>query len=153
MKNKRTTLDSIDLDLLQVLQEDARLTSDELARKINVSATTIRRRIRNLIRNDIIRIVAIADPKKIGLSTVVGIHLELNPRTADRAAEELARYKSVRSVSLTTGRFNCMALAVFPSTDDFQNFMRTVISNLEGLTTVETHIFLEFKKGKFIHGD
>ena len=146
-------MDKIDAALIEILQKDARHTSDMLAQQLQVSSATIRRRIQKLIKEDVIRIVAISDPKKLGLSTVVGIHLEFNLRSVDKGAEELARYKNVKSVSLTTGRFNCMALAVFPSTDDFQNFMRNVVSYLEGLAAVETHIFLEYKKGRFIHGD
>jgi Lrp/AsnC family transcriptional regulator, regulator for asnA, asnC and gidA len=146
-------LDKTDVALIEILQKDARFASDELAIQLHISSATVRRRTQKLIRDDVIRIVAITDPKKIGLSTVVGIHLEFSLKSVDKGADELARYKNVKSVSLTTGRFNCMALAVFPSTDEFQNFMRTVVSNLEGLTAVETHIFLEYKKGKFIHGD
>jgi Lrp/AsnC family transcriptional regulator, regulator for asnA, asnC and gidA len=146
-------MDKTDVALVEILQKDARFTSDELAKRLHVSSATIRRRIQKLLRDDVMRIVAITDPKKIGLSTVVGIHLEFNLKSVDKGADELARYKNVKSVSLTTGRFNCMALAVFPSTDEFQDFMRTVVSNLEGLTAVETHIFLEYKKGRFIHGD
>ena len=86
------------------------------------------------------------------LAQRLGYHLA-HRELIHKAAEELACHTNVKSVSLTTGRFNCMALAIFPSTDDFQEFIRTVVSNLEGMTAVETHIFLEFKKGKFIHGD
>ena len=146
-------MDKTDLALLDILQKDACFTSDELAGQLHVSSATIRRRIQKLLRDDVIRIVAIVDPKKIGLSTVVGIHMEFNLKSVDKGADELARYANVKSVALTTGRFNCMALAVFASTDEFQNFMRNVVSDLEGLTAVETHIFLEYKKGKFIHGD
>jgi Lrp/AsnC family transcriptional regulator, regulator for asnA, asnC and gidA len=146
-------VDKTDFELIEILQKDARYTSDELSGLLHVSSATIRRRIQKLIKDDVIRIVAISDPKKVGLSTVVGIHLEFNLKSVDKGAEELAKYPNVKSVSLTTGRFNCMALAVFPSTDEFQNFMRKVVSNLEGLAAVETHIFLEYKKGKFIHGD
>jgi len=146
-------MDKTDIALIEILQKDARFTSDELAKQLHVSSATIRRRTQKLLQDDVMRIVAITDPKKIGLSTVAGIHIEFNLKNVDKGAEELARYKNVKSVSLTTGRFNCMALAVFASTDEFQNFMRTVVSNLEGLAAVETHIFLEYKKGKFIHGD
>ena len=67
------------------------------------------------------RIVALTDPRKVGLSTIVGILLEFNLKSLDKSADELTQYKQVKSVALTTGRFNCTVLAFFSSTDEFRN--------------------------------
>ena len=66
-------LDEIDLALLEILQKDAHFTSDELARQLHVSSATVRRRTSKLIREGVMRIVALTDPRKVGLSTIVGI--------------------------------------------------------------------------------
>jgi Lrp/AsnC family transcriptional regulator, regulator for asnA, asnC and gidA len=152
-EDKSIFMDETDSALMEILQKDAHFSSDELAKQLHVSSATVRRRTRKLIRDGVIRIVALTDPKKVGLSTIVGIMLEFNLKNLDKSADDLTQYKQVKSVALTTGRFNCTVLAFFSSTDEFQEFMRTVVSNLEGLTSVETHIFLEYKKGRFLHGD
>ena len=147
-----TPIDKIDKSIIQILQNDGRVSSDKLARQLNVSSASVRRRIRTLVRDDIIRIVAIPELKKIGINLMVGIHIEISPKTVDIAIKELARHKAVKCVGLTTGRFNCVAIVVFSNTEEYQDFMRSVVSNIKGLINVESFIFLEFKKGCFTHG-
>jgi DNA-binding Lrp family transcriptional regulator len=77
------------------------------------------------------------------------IHMELNKKAEKSITEYLAGFDEIKSIFFLTGRLNCRALAAFKSNDEFQKFMRTVIANIEGLNSVETHIYLEIMKGQF----
>ncbi len=136
-------LDDIDRALIIELEKDARISSDALAKNLNISSTTIRRRTRRLIQEGIIRIVAVSDPKKLGYNVIVGIQMELEQKKIDSVAKELIRHPNVWNVWTVTGRYNMSSMAVFKTTQEFSDFMRTVVGDLDGLKSVETNIFLD----------
>ncbi|MFC1986919.1 Lrp/AsnC family transcriptional regulator, partial [Chloroflexota bacterium] len=59
-------LDSLDRRLIDLLQQDAHQPSKVLAKQLSVSSSTVRRRVKRLIQQGIIRIIAIPKPEKIG---------------------------------------------------------------------------------------
>ena len=136
-------LDDIDRALIKELEKDARVSSDSLAKSLNISSTTIRRRTRRLIQEGIIKIIAVSDPKKLGFSVIVGIQMELEQKKIDSVSKELIQHPNVWNVWTVTGRYNMSAMAAFRSTQEFSDFMRTVVGDLDGLKSVETYIFLD----------
>lgn len=136
-------LDDIDLALINELEKDARVSSDALAKNLDISSTTIRRRTRRLIHEGVIKIVAVSDPKKLGYNVIVGIQMELEQKKIDSVAKELIKHPSIWNVWTVTGKYNMSATAVFRTTQEFSDFMRTVVGDLDGLKSVETNIFLD----------
>ena len=63
-------LDEIDGKLIELLQRNGRASNIELARQMGVSEGTIRRRFRNLVKEEVIRVVAIPDASKLGEADV-----------------------------------------------------------------------------------
>ena len=63
---KPRQLDRLDHAIIRALQSDARISLRALAARCQSSEPTIRRRIANLRRDDIMRLVAVVDPFKQG---------------------------------------------------------------------------------------
>ena len=99
-------LDELDTKLIELLQRDGRASNIELARKTGVSEGTIRRRFRNLVQEEVIRVVAIPDTSKLGrrMSALVG--LKVDPAHVQSAAEALAKMEEVHYAAVTTGAFD-----------------------------------------------
>ena len=72
------TIDSTDKDICQLLAKDATQKPDVLAKHLKLSVATVRRRIKNLIKHDILRIVGIVNPVSFGVpvSAVVAFDIE-----------------------------------------------------------------------------
>ena len=51
--------DLIDEKIVRILGEDGRQTSEQIAKELNISAATVRRRIKKLVENDMLRFVAV----------------------------------------------------------------------------------------------
>ncbi|NLA75189.1 MAG: Lrp/AsnC family transcriptional regulator [Deltaproteobacteria bacterium] len=136
-------LDDIDLALIKELEKDARISSDLLAKSLDISSTTIRRRTRRLIQEDVIKIVAIPDLKKLGYSFIVGIQMELDQKKIENVTKELIKHPNVRSVWTVTERYNLTSMTVFKATEEFSEFMRAIVGEFDGLKSVETNIYLE----------
>ena len=62
-------IDSLDRQLIDLLMQDARRTSEELARYLTVNSSTIRRRMKKLVEQGIIHIVAIPEPSEVNMFT------------------------------------------------------------------------------------
>lgn len=141
---------SLDKSLIELLGEDATRSSAALAKQLDVSAATVRRRTKRLVKDGTIRIVAVADPNKVGLPLAILLALDVSHERLDEVSEELAKHRQVNWVSTTTGQFNVMALVRLSSTDELANFMQKELSNLEGVRSSETLICLRVKKGQYI---
>lgn len=139
-------IDSLDERLIKLLQKDARRSSDVLAKQLKVSPATVRRRMRRLIQNGTMRIAAIADPAKIGLPLAVMIALHVEHDKLDSVVEQLYKRPEVGWLSSTTGRFDIMALARFPSTEGLSKFIQKEITEIEGIRDSETFVCLNIKK-------
>ncbi len=143
-------IDSLDKPLIQLLGEDALQSSEALAKQLNVSAATIRRRIRRLVKDGTLRVVAVVDPNKVGLPLAALLALDVPHELLDAVTEQLSDHPEVKWVSTTTGRFNIMALLRSSSTDELAAFMQRELPKLKGIRDSETLICLRVKKGEFI---
>ena len=142
--------DSVDLKIVKLLGKDARLSSDTLAKQLNLSAATVRRRLRKLIENDLIRIVGTVDQSQFGFPLLAVITLDIEQSKLESALEEFAAQPEIRFASTITGRYDLLIVGRFRSNEHFSEFMRTKLATIEGLKNSETFICLDVKKG--MHG-
>ncbi len=66
LKNRKKKLDSIDTGMISLLQKNGRLTNTEIARELNVSEATVRIRLKRLLDEEYIQIVAVSNPFMLG---------------------------------------------------------------------------------------
>lgn len=136
----------IDAKLISLLEQDANQTSQELAKQLSVSSSTVRRRMNELIKRGAIRIVAIPDPKQLGLPLLVIVAFQIDHEKANSFMKALASRQDVKCLYATTGRFDAIALMWFSSTEQLFDFMQQDVGKLEGVKTSETFICLHAEK-------
>ncbi len=140
-------IDSVDEQIVRLLGQDARQNSETLAKQLNLSAATVRRRLRKLIGNDLLRIVGVVDPASFGFPLIVTITLDVAHDKMRLAMEELAKRPEVIFVSTITGRYDIIVIARFRSTECLSEFVTKELAKLEGVRDSETFVCLEVKKG------
>jgi len=143
-------MDTLDEQLVQLLGQDARQSSELLAKQLHVSPVTIRRRIRKLLQDGAIRIAAVVDTSKIGFPLAAVIAFNVSHDKLDKATQVLTKYKEITWCTVTTGRFDIIAIARFRSTDELYEFMRKEMTKIEGLMNTETFLSLAVKKGRYL---
>lgn len=143
-------LDAIDDQLLRLLGEDARQPSHVLAKKLDLSPSTVRRRIRRLIHSRTLRIVATIDPSKAGNPVAAMIASRVDQTNLDMAVQALSSRPEVRWLSTTTGRFNMVLLTRFRSTDELSQFLQKEMTRIEGLKDMEVSVCLHVGKGRYM---
>ncbi len=142
--------DSLDTQLVRLLEQDGRQSSRVLAKSLNASAATIRRRIRKLVQENVIHIQAILNPSKVGFGLSAVVALDVEPKNLETAVAQLAGHPNVEWLSITTGRFDIIAEVRFASTDELYAFLQTEMPKIEGLKNSETFVCLHLVKAPYI---
>jgi DNA-binding Lrp family transcriptional regulator len=142
-------VDDLDLRIIGALQDDGRRAVVDIARDLGVPKSTVQRRLDALIREEVIRIAAYADSEKLGLGIHVHFNLRLDLSRYQEAIDEIAQLIEVRWLAVTTGPSDVVAEAYFASPTHLDHFIRTRLSAITGITSVETAVILSVEKLAF----
>ena len=97
-------MDDKDLKIIEILAEDSRTPFTEIAKRMRVSESTVRKRIKNLEDEGVIKKYSIIiDPAKIGYNTVAIVGLDVEPTKFLSVASKLTEFKEVKYVATSTG--------------------------------------------------
>jgi DNA-binding Lrp family transcriptional regulator len=140
-------LDDKDVALLEILQENARLTVKELSRKIGSPITTTHTRLKRLEKEGYIKAYrAILDPKKLGFSTLAYVFISFSrERGLDqrKVASEIAKIPEVLEVHIITGEWDILAKVRVSSVDELGELVVNKLRNIEGVEKTYTSVVLE----------
>jgi len=139
-------VDELDKKLIRLLLANARQSSYQLSKQLKVSPSTIRRRIRELIRNGIIRNTVSVDYSALGLPLAAHIALNVNHEQLESVWEALRKLPNIKHVSITAGRFDILGMVRVASTDDLLNFVQNEITQIPGVEKCETFICLRMER-------
>ncbi len=139
-------VDHVDRRIIGFLQKDGRMSNTAIARQLNVTETTVRKRITRLVDSGYINIVAVPTPMAVGmnLSAIIGISVNLTDMHA--VSEALHSYPEVRYVGLSSGRYDIIVESFFVDQEHLLDFVSNQLGSLSGVTTVETSIILKVVK-------
>ena len=139
-------LDERDEKLLEILQEDARISQAEIANMLNISEATVRRRILALIEADVMKIAAVANPFKLGFHLIVIMGLNVEYGKSARIEAALAELPEVRFLGITLGSYDLMLEAWFRSNDELLRFMTKTLVEIPGIVSTRSHQVIKLSK-------
>ena len=127
----------------QVLQPNGRLGNSEIARALDTTETTVRKRIAWLIDERLMSIVAVTSSRKphCRLPAIIGIRGLYRPCAGWLGA--LRTYPEVRYVGMSAGRYDVMVEAFFSDQEHMLEFVTDKLIDSTGITDVETSIILK----------
>ncbi len=140
-------LDTIDLRILDALQEKGDLTNQELAERVHLSASQVSRRRARLEETGVIRRYrAELDGERLGLSTIVFIHVTLSRHNAANARRfrDLSRLTpQVQEAYSLTGEADYLLKVVVASLPDLSRLVNDVLLPHESVAKVRSEVVLE----------
>ena len=143
-------LDKIDLKILQVLQENGRLTNVELSERVALSPSPCLRRLKQLEDAGVIqRYAALLSPAAIELGLQAFIRVTLNKAGGGREKfdEAVQGWQEILSCFALTGETDYMLRAFFVDMEHFSHFVLEVLLNQEGVQDARSSFVLrEVKK-------
>jgi DNA-binding Lrp family transcriptional regulator len=135
-------LDQLDLRIIAVLQEDASIENQELARRVNLSAAPCLRRVRRLKEDGVIKqVVALIDAGRLGMTVEVYAFIALeNQRTASGQQFEtmLRRRPEVVECVRLSGAYDYLLRVVVESIDAYSDFLDKHVISLSAVRSVNS---------------
>ncbi len=139
-------LDAIDRKILALLQEDCRITMQELAARVGLSASPCHRRVRLMEERGVIaRHVAIVDQAAIGLHVSVFISIKLERQKEEdleRFAQSISGWEEVLECYLMTGARDYLLRVVARDLAAYEVFLKTKLTRLDGIASIESSFAL-----------
>ncbi|MGD9047784.1 MAG: Lrp/AsnC family transcriptional regulator [Anaerolineae bacterium] len=143
-------IDNLDRKIVELLQEDGRMASAEIARRIGqISERVVRYRIDRMLEKGIINVRAIVDPRALGYRVIGDIFVEIESGHVQEAARQIAQFECVGYVAFSMGTSDISIQVNARSTDELYHFATDVLGKLPWVRKTTTTIVPE--KVKDIH--
>ncbi|UCE10564.1 MAG: Lrp/AsnC family transcriptional regulator [Candidatus Thorarchaeota archaeon] len=143
-------LDSIDSQIIEMLQDDGRRSFSEIAEEVGRTEVTIRRRVKRLVDEGIIkRFTVVIDPLKIGRRIRAIIRVKTIMKEATLIAEKVKEYEEVNEAYFLDGACGLMLKITVYDLAELRQFLEKRLGKLTGVGEIETCIVLEDIKSAF----
>ncbi|MCA1244881.1 Lrp/AsnC ligand binding domain-containing protein [Stappia stellulata] len=157
MKNENseeiTPLDRTDRRILAVLQSDGRITTTDLAARVNLSPTATAERMKRLVRDGyILRFSAELDPVKLGQGLLIFLQVKLDrttPEVFDAFANAVKRVPQVLECHMVAGGFDYLVKARVSDMASYRKLLADAVLDLPGVR--ETHTYAVMEEVKDTH--
>ncbi|MBY6090743.1 MULTISPECIES: Lrp/AsnC family transcriptional regulator [Rhodobacterales] len=140
------SLDTIDENILRVLQRKGRMSNADLSEKVGLSASACHRRVQRLEAEGYIKdYVALLDARKIGMATTVFVEITLQGQaddTLDAFETAVSRIPDVLECHLMAGTADYILKIVAENTEDFARIHRQHLSRLPGVAQMQSSFAL-----------
>lgn len=143
----KSRIDDVDRSIVDLLMGDGRMPCAEIARALgNVSARTVRSRIRRLSEKGIIKVTAVASAKALGYRIVADISIETEPRKVREVAEVAATIESVSYVAVVAGDRDLFVQANAADIEDLQALITEELQAIPGVRSTRTTLLTQILK-------
>lgn len=136
-------LDSIDLKLLKLLNENAKRTLKELGRGVGLSVSAVRKRVEKLERSGVIKRYTVeVDHRKLDLGLTAFLKLEVDPKDLRNLTQRLSHYREVCEVHRITGNHNLLVKVRAKDVTSLNKFLENLtdgmVREMETLVAIES---------------
>jgi len=139
-------LDRVDCQLIRLLQKDGRMPNNAIAQELGISEFTVRRRLKKILDNGIIKIVAVANPMDLGFEIAGNLKIRIDLKKADEVLDKLKKLDALIWVALTTGGTDIDVDFVVRSLKEFQELVFKKISKIDGVLSTEASLMVDLVK-------
>jgi len=137
-------LDEIDTRILELLEEDARRSFTEMAEKLKVSESSIRKRVSTLQKEGVIKKFTIkVDHAKLGLNTVAIVGIDVDSDKMLEIAQKLCDFKDVKCVATSSGDHMIMLEVWAKNGKELNNLISEKIGKIDGVRQICPALILE----------
>ena len=153
----QTTLDDIDSRIMELAEQNGRISNRDLADAIGISERQAGSRFRRLLESDSLRCVTVADVYRAGFPITIAMGVQVAQASADQVATVLAGFPEVIFVHVMSGPYDIEILVIAKDHEGLVAFMKNHLSRVHGIRSfspsLHLNIFnLKIPPGHFIPG-
>lgn len=139
-------LDEIDRDVLRHLQNDARMTNAELARRVDLSPPGLQKRLRKLEEAGVIeRYVSLVNRESVGFDMLCFVQVTLvrhEPEAIDHFKDAVQTMPEVLECHYLTGEYDYLLKIVVRNRKHLEQFILNTLTAVPGMDRVRTSLVL-----------
>ena len=140
------SLDHIDLQILRTLQDNARLTTKELAARVHLSTTPVFERLKRLEAQGYIKkYIAVLDAEKLNRGFLVFCRVlrRLNKEIAEEFTGIIREIPEVTECYNISGSYDYLLKIHAPDMKYYQEFLLNVLGTIESLGSMESTFVMD----------
>ena len=141
-------LDKLDNEIVRLLTEDGRMPIGEMAKRLNVTAPTVRARIKNLEKKGLFKVSGMVDPNQHPrmITALVAMNVRSEGKM-DQILEKISRLPNVVWAGVITGRYDIIAQVAFVGgKTKLYKFTTETILKIGNVIKSETFIIMESRQ-------
>jgi Lrp/AsnC family transcriptional regulator for asnA, asnC and gidA len=141
-------LDELDNNLIGLLTEDGRMAVGEMAKKLNVTAPTIRSRMKNLEKNGLFKVSGLVDPDRHPdmITALVAMSVQSKGQL-DTVLNKISQLPNVAWAGVVAGRYDIVAEVVcVGGKDELYKFTTETILKFANVVRSESFIIMKSRQ-------
>ncbi|MDY6935802.1 MAG: winged helix-turn-helix transcriptional regulator [Spirochaetota bacterium] len=151
-RSRKRSIDKIDSKMIRLLQKNGRLSNTDIAKKLGIAEATVRTRLKRLMDEEYIQIVAVSNPFKLGFEMAGDLYIHVEMRKIERVIKELMKIKELWYIVMTTGDANINAEFVVKTREELNDLVYNKLSRIDGIIRIESSVIMNFAKRKYDFG-
>jgi Lrp/AsnC family transcriptional regulator for asnA, asnC and gidA len=144
-------LDGPDKAIVELLQEDGRMSYTRIASVVGLSEAAVRSRVQRLVDGNVVQIVGVTDPLRLGFrrQAMVGVKTEGD---IEAVADTLAALPEVDYVVFVSGSYDLLFEIVCEDDEHLLSILNDKIRSIPGVRTTDTYTYLRLHKQTYAWG-
>ena len=137
-------MDQRDLEIIRILEKNARTPLTEIARRLGISETAVRKRVARLEREGVIEGYTVrVNPAKLGFTVVAFVGVDASPERYLEVASKLASMEEVKHLAITSGDHMIMAEIWAKNGKHLMEILSKKVGSVEGVKRVCPAVVIE----------
>ena len=141
-------LDATDQAIIDLLRQDGRMPYRAIARELEITETTVRARVRRLEESNTMRVVAVTDIEAAGYGMLLAIGVQVENRSPEAVARDLAEIPEVFSVNVVVGTHDVEILVVAKDQDALDDLIGETLAGTPGVRRLTPALALDVLKNQ-----
>lgn len=141
-------LDATDQAIIDLLRADGRMPFRAIAKALEIAENTVRSRVRRMEESDTMRLVAVTDIEAAGYGMLLAIGVQVEGRSPEDVAQELAAIPEVFSVNVVVGSQDIEILVVSRDQAELSGLISDRLGALEGVRRLTPALALDVLKNQ-----
>ncbi len=141
----KTILDALDYEIIHLLTEDGRMSIGEMAKKLDITAPTIRSRVKILKENGLFKVAGVVDPSRHQdmITALVAMNIQ-SEGEMDKIITKICQLPNVAWAGVVAGRYDIIAEVVcMGGVDELSQFTTETILKIGNVVKSETFIIMK----------
>jgi Lrp/AsnC family transcriptional regulator for asnA, asnC and gidA len=147
----QVAIDAVDRARIRALQDDGRASYAELAASVGLSPPAVRQRMQRLIESELLQVVAVTDPLKLGLPVMALVGVEVDGDVRE-VSEAVGAIDEAIYVVLTSGSFDLFVEVVCADMDQLFDVVNDRLKQIPGVRSTESFVYFDIHTHRFNWG-